>query len=107
MSNSSSSIGRRKRGENQAEVLNAPIMPESFAWSEFLPPEDRRAFLDQFSRTLIASAELDSSAQVVREWRATAEIYAQPGLAKRLKQLVKLTDGRSIPAPNKASSTSP
>jgi hypothetical protein len=41
-------------------------------------------------------------AQLVREWRATAEIHAQPGLAKRLKQPVKSTEGRSIPAPRKA-----
>ena len=105
MSNSSSSTSRRKRVGNQAEVLNGPIMLDSFAWSEFLPPEDRRAFLDEFSQTLIASADMDTYehlAQLVREWRATAEIHAQPGLAKRLKQRVKSTEGRSIPAPGKA-----
>lgn len=105
MSNSSSSTSRWKRVGNQAEVLNGPIMPESFAWSEFLPPKDRRAFLDEFSRTLIASANMDTDGhltQVVREWRATAEIYAHPGLAKRLRQPVRSTDGRSIPAPRTA-----
>lgn len=105
MSNSSSSTSRRKRVGNQAEVLNGPIMLDSFAWSEFLPPEDRRAFLDEFSQTLIASADRDTDvqlAQVVREWRATAEIYAQPGLAKRLRQPFRSTDGRSIPAPRTA-----
>lgn len=63
-------------------------MTDSFAWSEFLPPKDRRAFLDEFSRTLIASADIDTYthlAQVVREW----QIHAQPGLAKRLRQAVK------------------
>ena len=58
---------------------------DSFAWSEFLPVRDRRLFLDEFSRTLIASADMDTYellAQLVREWRATAEVYAQPGLAK-------------------------
>ena len=75
---------------------------DAFAWSEFLPPKDRRAFLDEFSRTLIASAEMDTYAhlsQVVREWRVTAEIYTQPGLAKRLRQPVKATEGRAIAAP--------
>ena len=82
-------------------VLDSAVL-DSFAWSEFLPPKDRRAFLDEFSRTLIASAEMDTYAhlaQVVREWRATAEIYAQPGLAKRLRLSVKATDGRAIAVP--------
>ena len=85
-------------------VLDGAIL-DSFAWSEFLPPKDRRVFLDEFSRTLIASADMDTYehlAQLVREWRATAEIHAQPGLAKRLKQPVKSTEGPSIPAPGKA-----
>jgi hypothetical protein len=85
-------------------VLDGAIL-NSFAWSEFLPTKDRRAFLDEFSRTLLASAEMDTYghlAQVVREWRATAEIHAQPGLAKRLKRPVKTTDGRTIAAPGKA-----
>jgi Family of unknown function (DUF6247) len=83
------------------KVLDSAIL-DSFAWSEFLPPKDRRAFLDQFSRTLIASADMDTYAhlaQVVREWRATAEIHAQPGLAKRLKQSVKSSEGHSIASP--------
>jgi hypothetical protein len=82
-------------------VLDSAVL-DSFAWSEFLPSKDRRAFLDEFSRTLIASAEMDTYAhlaQVVREWRATAEIYAHPGLAKRLRQPVKATDGRAIAVP--------
>lgn len=82
-------------------VLDGALL-DSFAWSEFLPPKDRRAFLDEFSRTLIASAEMDTYArlaQVVREWRATAEIHAQPRLAKRLRRPVKSSDGRAVPAP--------
>ena len=82
-------------------VLDGAVL-DSFAWSEFLPPKDRRAFLDECSRTLIASAEMDMYAylaQVVRAWRATAEIYAQPGLAKRLRQPVKAIEGRALAAP--------
>ena len=82
-------------------VLDSVVL-DAFAWSEFLPAKDRRAFLDEFSRTLIASAEMDTYgqlAQVVREWRATAEIHAQPGLAKRLRMPVKATEGRAIAAP--------
>lgn len=84
-------------------VLEGAVL-DSFAWSEFLPLKDRRAFLDEFSRALIASADMDTYAhlaQVVREWRATAEVHAQPGLAARLRRPVKSADGRSVPAPSK------
>jgi hypothetical protein len=108
MSNSCSSTSRRKHVGNQAEVLKGQFTPDSFAWLELLPPNDRRAFLDEFSRTLIASADIDTYErldQLVQEWRATADIHAQPGLAKRLGQPAKSTEGRSIAAPGDASST--
>ena len=91
----------RNLAVHSPRVLDGAVL-DSFAWLEFLPPKDRQAFLDEFSRILIASAEMDTYAQlaqVVREWRATAEIYAQPGLAKRLRQPVKATDGRTIAPP--------
>lgn len=91
----------RNLAVHSPSVLDSAVL-DAFAWSEFLPAKDRRAFLDEFSRTLIASAEMDTYghlAQVVREWRATAEIHAQPGLAKRLRMRVKATEGRAIAAP--------
>jgi hypothetical protein len=82
-------------------VLDSAIL-EMFAWSEFLPSKDRKAFLDEFSRTLTASAEIDTYgqlAQVVREWKATAEIYADPTLARRLKRPID-TDGVRVSQPD-------
>ena len=84
-------------------VLDAAVL-DAFAWSEFLPVNARRAFLADFSRALIASAEMDTYAhlaQVVREWRATAEIHAQAGLATRLQRPVEVTDGRVVAEPSK------
>lgn len=85
-------------------VLDGAVS-DAFSWSEFLPVKQRRMFLDEFSRTLIASAEMETYerlAQLVREWKAAAEIYAQPGLAKRLRAPVQLVDGGSVAAPTKA-----
>lgn len=65
---------------------------EAFPWLEFLPVKDRRAFVDEFSRVVAAAAELDNYApfgQFVREWRATAEVHADPKLARRLKRPVQ------------------
>jgi hypothetical protein len=58
-----------------------------FPWIAQLPPEDIRGFIKDFVKALLAAAELmhwQIVEQVVREWKATAAIYADPGLAKRL-----------------------
>jgi len=62
---------------------------DAFPWLEFLPARDRRAFVEEFSRVVVAAAELDNYAplvRLVREWRATAEVHADPKLARRLKR---------------------
>jgi hypothetical protein len=66
-------------------------LADAFPWVEFLPGVDRRAFADEFSRVAIAAAELDSYgplSRLIREWRATAEIHADPSLARRLRRAV-------------------
>jgi uncharacterized protein DUF6247 len=67
-------------------------LADAFPWVEFLPAGDRRAFADEFSRVAIAAADLDSYgplSQLIREWRATAEIHADPSLARRLRRAVR------------------
>ena len=96
-------VSFRNLAVHAPSVLDGAVF-DAFSWSEFLPLKHRRAFLDEFSRTLIASAELETYerlAQVVCEWKATAEIYAQPGLAKRLRAPVTVSDGGAVAAPDK------
>lgn len=74
---------------------------EAFPWIEFLPVRDRRTFVDEFSRLMAAAADLDNYGpigQFVREWRATAEVHADPKLARRLKRPV-LAAGEPIARP--------
>ena len=52
-------------------VLDGAVL-DSFAWSEFLPAKDRRAFLDEFLRTLVASARGDLIAGRFNEARTKA-----------------------------------
>ncbi len=64
---------------------------ESFAWLEFLPAKDRASFVNEFARVVVASSDIDNYepvAQVIREWRATAEILAVPSIAKRLRSSI-------------------
>ncbi|MDE3074726.1 MAG: hypothetical protein KGJ86_04800 [Chloroflexota bacterium] len=79
----------------------AEVLADAFAWLEFLPEPDRRLFVSEFARLLTAAAEVDTYAplgQLVREWRATAEVYADPTLARRLGQPIAAA-GEAIPAP--------
>jgi hypothetical protein len=65
----------------------ADALGDAFPWLEFLPAGDRREFVDEFTRVVTAAAAVDNLtplAQLIREWRATAEVHADPKLARRL-----------------------
>lgn len=69
-------------GQSQDRLLEA--LPEVFGWTRFLPPADRRLFLTELSETLHAVEDLDNLApvaQLITEWRHTAEVHADPELA--------------------------
>jgi hypothetical protein len=73
---------------------------DAFPWLEFLPGAERRAFVEEFSRVAAAAAELDTygpMSQIVREWRATAEIHANPRLARRLRRPTDTAGARVTP----------
>ena len=72
-----------------------------FPWATLLPKSDRRAFVDELTRTLMAVAGLENYApvgQLLREWKATAEIHADPRLARRLRRSID-ADGDAVSAP--------
>lgn len=72
-----------------------------FPWASLLPQRDRAEFVDDLVRTLVAASSLDNHApvaQLLREWRATAEIHADPRLARRLRAAIT-ADGDSVVAP--------
>ena len=74
---------------------------EAFPWATFLPRLDRRLFIDELTRTLLAVSAIDNFApvgQLLREWKATAEVQADPRLARRLRGQID-ADGSSVPAP--------
>ncbi len=97
-----SAIGRALRNlavHNPAALADA--LGDAFPWIEFLPAVDRRLFLDEFSRVVVAAAALDdyeALSQLVREWRATAEVHADPKLARRLRRAVEAA-GEPVVAP--------
>jgi hypothetical protein len=72
-----------------ADGILIEILPDVFPWVRFLPQNDVRAFLGELVHTLRAADDLDTVApvaQLITEWRHTAEIYADPDLAAILAQ---------------------
>lgn len=74
---------------------------EAIPWLSFLPTQQRQLFLAEFFRTAEAAAEvgvMTPLAQLLREWQATAAIYADPELAAELRRPLA-GDGGRVPAP--------
>jgi hypothetical protein len=74
---------------------------EAIPWLSFLPAQQRQEFMVEFFRTAEAAAELGVMAplaQLLREWQATAAIYADPELAAELRRPLA-GDGERVPAP--------
>jgi hypothetical protein len=64
-------------------------------------PRDRKAFIDELTCTLVAVSRIENYApvgQLLREWTATAELHADPRLARRPRGAIS-ADGVSVPAP--------
>ncbi len=77
-------------------------LAEEFPWADLLPADDRQRFASDFARAVQASAELgrwDVLSQMLVEWRATATIHADPGLAADLSRPVD-DDLGPVPAPD-------
>lgn len=81
--------------DRQAAIL------EAFPWVTFLPEADRGAFSEELLQVIAGSAELQNFAplaQVLHEWRVTAEIHADPALANQLRQPLN-AEGGQVPSP--------
>jgi len=79
----------------------AGAISEAFPWTAFLPAPDRRLFSEEFVSVVSAAGDLDAFgaiAQLLREWRATAEIHADPKLARRLRRPLT-ADGGPVEPP--------
>ena len=73
---------------------------EAFPWVAFLPRKDRNLFVDELTRTLLAVGMIDNFApvgQLLREWKATAEIHADPRLARRLRRGIDAEGDAVVP----------
>lgn len=65
----------------------ASALSAALAWASFLPEEERDEFFEALTSTAAACVEVDifePLAHLIDGWRATAELHANPDLAKVL-----------------------
>ncbi|HUP69609.1 MAG TPA: hypothetical protein VM142_07300 [Acidimicrobiales bacterium] len=65
----------------------AGALSASLPWTTFLPDDEREEFLEALTATAAACVEVDTFgplAHLIEGWRATAEIHANPELARLL-----------------------
>jgi hypothetical protein len=85
------------RHDEAARSLLVDVIPEAFPWVRFLPTQDVRAFVLELVETLRAADALDNPApvvQVIAAWQHTAEVHADPELAR-----IHLLEGDLGPVP--------
>jgi len=79
-------------------------LPEVFPWVRFLPSEDVKEFLVELVQTVHAASEIDNLgpvAQVIAEWKHTAEVYADPELYEILtRHETEHDDYGPVPVPD-------
>lgn len=64
-------------------------LASTLPWVSFLPEEDRRTFASEATDTLRACASLGrytAFASLIDDWRATAEVWSDPELARSLNE---------------------
>jgi hypothetical protein len=69
---------------------------DSLAWTTFLTERERLEFVREFVRGILAGAQAGTftpAAQILREWRATAMVHADPELVAVLNERVPSEDG--------------
>ena len=69
----------------------AQTVADVVPWATLLPKSDQGVFVDELTTTLMAVAGLENYApvgQLLREWKATAEIHADSRLARRLRRSI-------------------
>lgn len=90
-----------------ASVLEVPAvrqqlkLPASLPWLQFLSESDRAQFASEFIETAAAGADLGTLAplaQLIREWRNTALVHADPRLAEAMRR-EHPGDGGVVPRP--------
>jgi hypothetical protein len=75
------------------------LLPQAMSWTGSLPEEDIPTFISELATAAASGNDApEKVAAVIKEWRATAEIYADPREVARLRQaLQEAREGKATP----------
>ncbi len=75
------------------------LLPRAMAWTRSLPEADIPTFVSELTEAAASGNDApEKVAAVIKEWQATAEIYADPHEAARLRQaLQEAREGKATP----------
>ena len=74
----------------------------TFQWARWLPADEQANFMQELTETLASTSDTsgESVAVLVREWRATAEVFNDPALYLSLTEPIDTTSsGALVPRP--------
>jgi hypothetical protein len=76
-----------------------PLLLQAMPWSRSLPVDDLSKLVSELADAADSGAHApERLAALIREWRATAEIYADPAEVERLRQALReATEGKAAP----------
>lgn len=97
-------VALMKHDPGAVQILTE-VFPDAFPWVRFLPEREVRTFLVEFIETARASTDLGTVspiAQLITEWRHTAEVYADPDLHRALSADHGDADHGAVPMPEVA-----
>ena len=82
----------------------AAALKDTLSWWQHLPDSDRDAFATELAQAFLVSSSGDHPTttdviQMLREWKATAEIHADPELAQRLSEPLETPGDHPVPIP--------
>ena len=93
---------RHALGTEEGGKVIAAGLVEEFPWSVFLSAAERDRFTTEILDVLRACAALGrftAFADLVDSWQASAQVWSDPGLARRLLAPVEAPPGGEVPAP--------
>jgi hypothetical protein len=88
--------------DSASQELTTDAFLRVLPWARFLPTNEVRLLVKDLWEVASASASIGNFApvaQLLTEWRHTAEIHADPELAQALSGPYKITDGATVPRP--------
>jgi hypothetical protein len=102
--------GALSTSPNVLKTASENALASRFPWVRLLPADARDAFLCEFLAMLEACASVGNMtrlAELVSDWKATAEVYADPVLASELTKPIENPTSVLVPRPDAKGDASP